>query len=47
MRVNNRKIENVREFERIMESLREMGKSKALLLVRRGNSNLYIVLRLE
>jgi serine protease Do len=47
MRVNNRKIDNVREFQRVMESLREMGKGKALLLVRRGNSNLYLVLSLE
>ncbi len=47
MRVNNRKIDNVREFQRMIESLKEMGKGKALLLVRRGDSNLYLVLSLE
>ena len=47
MRVNNRKIDSVGEFQRVMDSLREMGKEKALLLVRRGASNLYLVLNLE
>jgi len=47
IRVNNRKVDNVREFQKMIENLRKMGKEKALLLVRRGNSNLYLVLSLE
>jgi len=47
MRVNNRKIDSVGEFQRVLEGLRKAGKEKALLLVRRGASNLYLVLNLE
>ncbi len=47
IRVNNRKINNVREFNRALDRLREAGKTKALLLVRRGESNLYLVLSIK
>ncbi len=47
MRVNHKKVKRVDEFYRIIESLKEMGKAKALLLVRRGEGNVYVVLALE
>ncbi len=47
MRVNYRKVRTVQEFKRLIENLKEMGKTKVLLLVRRGESNLYLVLNLE
>ncbi|NPA40717.1 MAG: DegQ family serine endoprotease [Aquificae bacterium] len=47
MRVNYQKVESVQEFFSILENLKEMGKTKALLLVRRDKSNIYLVLRLR
>lgn len=47
IRVNYRKVRSVREFYRLIESLKEMGKRKALLLVRRNDTNVYLVLNLE
>jgi len=47
MRVNNVKVSTVREFQKVIEELRGAGKNKALLLVRRGSSNLYLVLNLR
>lgn len=47
MRVNNVKVSTVREFQKVIEELRGAGKNKALLLVRRGSSNLYLVLSLR
>ena len=47
MRVNYREVKNVREFYSVIENLREVGKAKALLLVRRNGSNVYVVLRLR
>ena len=47
MRVNYRKVRTVQEFKRIIENLKEMGKTKVLLLVRRGDSNIYLVLNLK
>ncbi len=47
IRVNYKRVRNVSEFHRIIKALKESGKKKALLLVRRKNSNLYVVLSLE
>ncbi len=47
MRVNYRKVGTVREFYSIVENLREMGKRKVLLLIRRNGNNVYLVLNLE
>jgi len=47
MRVNYKEVRNVKEFYNVIESLREVGKTKALLLVRRNGSNVYVVLRLR
>ena len=47
MRVNYKKVSTVREFYKLIESLKDMGKSKALLLVRRNSSNIYLVLPLR
>ncbi|MDQ7081875.1 MAG: Do family serine endopeptidase [Aquificota bacterium] len=47
MRVNYRKVRTVQEFNRLIENFREMGKKKILLLVRRGENNIYLVLNLE
>ncbi len=47
MRVNYRKVGSVREFYRTIEKLKEMGKSKVLLLVYRNRSNIYLVLNLR
>ena len=46
-RVNYRKVRTVKEFYKAIERLKELGKSKALLLVRRGEGNVYLVLSLE
>ncbi|WP_457601023.1 Do family serine endopeptidase [Hydrogenivirga sp.] len=47
MRVNYREVKSVNEFYSMIENLREAGKTKALLLVRRNGNNVYIVLRLR
>ena len=47
MSVNYKKIRSVREFYKVLEELKETGRAKALLLVRRQNNNLYMVLRLK
>ncbi len=47
LRVNHKKVKRVEEFYRIIENLKEVGKTKALLLVRRGEGNVYVVLNLE
>ena len=47
MSVNYKRIRSVREFYNALESLREAGKNKVLLHVRRQNSSLYIVMRLK
>ncbi len=47
MRVNYKKVSTVREFYRLIENLKKMGKAKALLLVRREGSNIYLVLPLR
>lgn len=47
MSVNYKRIRSVREFYNILESLKEAGKTKVLLHVRRQNSSLYIVMRLR
>ncbi|RLJ70999.1 serine protease Do [Hydrogenivirga caldilitoris] len=47
MRVNYKEVKSVREFQNIIEALREAGKAKALLLVRRGENNVYVALRLR
>ncbi len=45
--VNNKFIEDVDEFISMIEDLKDAGRSKALLLVRRGETNVYLVLRLR
>ncbi len=47
MRVNYKKVTGVEEFYALINSLKEMGKSKALLLVRRERNNIYLVLNLR
>jgi serine protease Do len=47
MRVNHKRVKRVEEFYKIIEDLKELGKTKALLLVRRGEGNVYVVLNLE
>ncbi|GAB6066193.1 DegQ family serine endoprotease [Aquifex pyrophilus] len=47
LKVNNYPVRNVREFYAVINRLREEGKSKALLLVRRGGANIFITLDLE
>ncbi|AAC07399.1 DegQ family serine endoprotease [Aquifex aeolicus] len=47
LKVNNRPVRSVREFYEIINRLKEMGRSKALLLVRRGDRNIFITLDLE
>ena len=47
MRVNYKKVSGVKEFYALIESLKEMGKGKALLLVRREGANVYLVLNLR
>ncbi|MGB9873847.1 MAG: Do family serine endopeptidase, partial [Hydrogenobacter sp.] len=44
MSVNNRAVANRAEFTQAIESARKMGRDKVLLLIRRGDTNLYIVL---
>ncbi len=45
--VNNKFIEDVDEFISMIEDLKDAGRSRALLLVRRGETNIYLVLRLR
>ncbi len=45
--VNNKSVEDVDEFISMVEDLKDAGRSKALLLVRRGETNIYLVLRLR
>ncbi len=45
--VNNKQIEDVDEFISMIDELRDAGREKALLLVRRGDTNIYLVLRLR
>ncbi len=47
MRVNYREVRSVREFYSVIDNLRKLGKTKALLLVRRNGNNIYVVLRLR
>lgn len=47
LKVNNYPIRSVREFFSLINKLRDLGKTKALLLVRRGESNIFITLDLE
>ena len=47
MRVNYKRVRSVSDFHRLIRSLKESGKRKALLLVRRKDNNLYVVLNLE
>ncbi|HIQ49362.1 MAG TPA: DegQ family serine endoprotease [Aquifex aeolicus] len=47
LKVNNHPIRSVREFFSLINKLRDLGKTKALLLVRRGESNIFITLDLE
>ncbi len=47
MAVNNKQIEDVDEFISMIEDMREAGREKALLLIRRGDTNIYLVLRLR
>ncbi len=47
MMVNNIPVKSVRDFERMIENIVRAGKNKALLLVRRGRTNIYLVLELE
>ncbi len=45
--VNYKRVKTVRDFYRMIDNLKDMGKRKALLLVKRGDTNLYLVLSLE
>jgi len=45
--VNNKQIEDVDEFISMIEDLRKAGRERALLLIRRGDTNIYLVLRLR
>ncbi len=47
LQVGNRAISKVAEFQQIIQTLREGGRDRALLLVRRKDSNLFLVLRLR
>jgi len=47
LKLNNHPIRSVREFFSLINKLRDLGKTKALLLVRRGESNIFITLDLE
>ncbi|WP_213032502.1 PDZ domain-containing protein, partial [Acinetobacter baumannii] len=47
LRVDNRPVSNVREFQQSIEALRQAGRESALLLIRRRDNNLFIVLRLR
>lgn len=47
LRVGNRPVSNVREFQQSIEALRQAGRESALLLIRRRGNNLFIVLRLR
>lgn len=47
VRVGNRSISKVEDFQQIIKAIREAGKESALLLVRRRGNNLFLVLRLR
>ncbi|MGC8852797.1 MAG: DegQ family serine endoprotease [Hydrogenobacter sp.] len=47
MSVNNRALTNRAEFTQAIEDAKKAGREKVLLLVRRGDTNLYIVLSLR
>jgi len=47
LKVNNHPIRSVEEFFSLINKLRNLGRTKALLLVRRGESNIFITLDLE
>lgn len=47
MSVNNRAVANRAEFTQAIESARKAGRDKVLLLIRRGDTNLYLVLSLR
>lgn len=47
LRIGNRPISSVREFQQSIEALRQGGRSSALLLIRRRGNNLFLVLRLR
>ncbi|MCX8164031.1 MAG: Do family serine endopeptidase [Aquificaceae bacterium] len=47
LQVGNRTVSKLREFQQIIETLREAGRESALLLIRRRGSNLFIALRLR
>lgn len=47
LRVNNRPVASVEEFNSIIDSLIRAGRETALLLIRRGSNNLFITLRLR
>lgn len=47
LRVNNVPIRTKEDFYRAVERLKELGKRKVLLLIKRGRSNVYVVLNLE
>ncbi|MFN3869935.1 MAG: Do family serine endopeptidase [Aquificaceae bacterium] len=47
LQVGNRPISRAAEFQQIIQTLRDGGKDRALLLVRRRDTNLFLVLRLR
>lgn len=47
MSVNNRAIANKSEFMQAIDNARKVGRDKVLLLIRRGDTNLYLVLSLR
>ncbi|NPA32991.1 MAG: DegQ family serine endoprotease [Aquificae bacterium] len=47
LKVNNRPVRNVREFYELIKRLKSEGKTRALLLVRRGDANIFITLELR
>ncbi len=47
MSVNNIPVSSKTELTKALESVKKTGKDKALLLIRRGNTNLYVVLSLR
>jgi len=47
MSVNNRAVANKSEFMQAIDNARKMGRDKVLLLIRRGDTNLYLVLSLR
>ena len=47
IKVNNIRVRNVREFYKVIDDLKKAGRSKALLLVRRGSANLFLTMDLR